>query len=192
MKHRILLIGDSWWGQNPGSADLLANFLLIKYPKLPLTPYINSNSRNTLDKLFENSARDIIGLQAGSLVLCCGFADIHNQKSTEFFCQSYTKLIHELTENSSSHLNLCVLPYFQFHESSIAYQKLQALEQTISQFSNNSRITIINLHTAFKAYEELQAHKKEQIRNLFTEKGELNALGQCLCVQTLQEAIFMD
>jgi|GEM_PF-526870 len=185
MLNRYLLIGDSFWGAPTGTADYLADLLLVDFPEIPLSFSINSSSRNTFDSLFRNCPRDIIGRQAGLTVLCIGWEDVRSPMDETTIIQQGQRLLQEIHHNSPSQIVVTTIPSIQYPQESIQRSKIIAYNEFLRSFQLPDRLQIIDVDAVFTKYQELQCKRGEFVRNLFTDSGTLGTLGQMLCARTL-------
>ncbi len=192
MKNRILIVGDPWLGLDTNAGDLLANLLSMAYPRLPLEIYVRSSPRQTLDSLFHNSARDLIGLQAGTVILCCGWLDAQSNRSISEIQSAYSRLVLELLHNSPTQLLLCNYPHAQYGSVPLLRAKLASIAECQKEYSDQERIQNVPIDAIFTQYQELQVHREENSRNLFLESGELNSLGQNLWAHILVQHLRVD
>ena len=189
MLNRYLLVGDSFWGAPTGSADILADLLLVDFPEIPLSFSIHCSSRNSLDALFRNCPRDIIGRQAGFTVLCIGWEDMHGTMDAATIIQQAQQLLHEILHNSPSHIIITTIPTIQHTAESIQRSKIQAYNEFLRSSHKPERMVVVDLDHIFTRYQELQISRGELVRNLFTDHGTLGVLGQMLCARTLSQEL---
>jgi hypothetical protein len=189
MKYRYLFVGDRFWGSEPDAGEILANLLLVKYPELPLHFSIHSNARNTLENLFQNCPRDIIGRQAGTTVMLAGWENLQGTASAEQIAQAYQNLVHEIQHNCQTRLVICTIPTLQFAPESVVGQKTKELNSVINGLELSPLRLRVDLESAFLDYQNRQLVRGDLIRNLFTDTGTLGLLGQILCARTLARAL---
>lgn len=185
MQHRFLLIGDRFWGEEYSTAELTADLALVDHPSLPLSFSIHSSPRNTLDHLFHNCSRDIIGRQAGVTLLCVGWEDLQSSHTEPVIQLKMQRLVHEIHHNSQTQILLCTLPTVQFQENSVAGRKAHFLNGCIRQLAIEERATLVDLEAAFLEYQTTQVARGDFMRNLFTDEGSLGNLGRMLAARLI-------
>ena len=186
MKNRYLFVGDTFWGVDHGAGNILADLLLVDHAEAPYSFTINSSTRNTLDHLFLNCPREIIGRQAGVSVLCVGWEDLISEASTELVVAHYRRLMQEILHNSHTSMIALTLPMFQFGPESIQREKGLALNSAIREGFHAERYRVVDFAKACETYQQAQQARGELARNIFSDSGALNPLGQMLCARTLQ------
>lgn len=192
MKNRFLIVSDPWLGSETNAGDLLANLFLLAYPRLPLEIYVRSSSRQNLDSLFHNSARDLIGLQAGTIILCCGWLDAQTNHSALEIQSAYQRLVNELLHNSPAQLVLCDYPHNQYANEPLLRSKLASIAECQKEYSMHERVRLAPVDASFVQYQELQKNREESARSLFLESGELNSLGQNIWAHLLFQQLKVD
>jgi len=183
MQNRYLFLGDSFWGLNPGTGDLLADLLLTEYPTLPLAFNIQSSPRNHLEDLYQRCARDIIGKQAGTTLLCNGWEDLRGPAPIAQICEAYHRLVLEIQNNSQTKLFLTTFPDIQLSEDSILRSKILVFNETVRAYHHTERTIVIDVAQEFARYQTLQQNRGALIRNLFAEDAVLGPMGQMLCAR---------
>ncbi len=185
MKYRFLLVGDRFWGDDSSSAELVANLSLASYPSLPLSFSILSSARNTLEHLFQNCSRDIIGRQAGTTLLLVGWEDIQSKATEQQIEFQFENLIREIQHNSQTRILLCTHPSFQFHSDSRIGQKIRYLNECCRKMGKSMGFQIIDLESLFEEYQEKQRVRGDLMRNLFADDGSLGNLGRMLAAMSI-------
>lgn len=189
MKHRFLLVGDTFWGEERSTAELAANLALVDYPQLPLSFSIHSSARNTLDHLFQTCSRDIIGRQAGTSLLCVGWLDLLSGDSIEHVQAGLERLIHEIRHNCQTVVFLCTLPSLQFSAESVIGKKVRSLNAILRALGKSDIVHVVDLDRHFQEYQAKQLVRGDLIRNLFTDEGTLGELGQMLAARSVLQAL---
>jgi len=185
MKNRFLFVGDRFWGIDPSVGDMLADILLVEFPRLPLEFSIHSSFRNTFEWLFANCPRDIIGRQAGATLFCVGWEDCLGALTADQCVEGYRKLLHEVRRNSQTRILVLTLPVFQLESNSAMFTKVAAINHFLRDHAPENDIHLIDLDAVFGEYQNAQLVRGELARNLFTDNGTLGQLGKMLGAQTL-------
>lgn len=185
MKNHFLFIGDRFGGIEPGLGDLLANLLLVDYPAIPFNFSIHASHRNTLDSLYQNCARDIIGRQAGTTVLWAGWEDLTSSLSPEQILAQQSSLVSEIRHNSQSRIFACTLPAHQLPSGSITQAKAHAFNEGYRAMATEGTLLLIDLEESLHSYQSAQMVRGELVRYLFTDHGTLNDLGQLFCAKDI-------
>ena len=185
MMNRYLFVGDSFWGAPTGAADILADLLLVDFPEIPLSFSIHCSPRNTLDSLFRNCPRDIIGRQAGFTLLCIGWEDMRSNMESAMIIQQTEQLLNEIHHNSPCQIFVTTIPTIQYSSESIQRAKILAFNAFLRSFQLPDRLHVVDLDSVFSHYQELQTSRGELVRNLFSDSGTLGSLGQMLCARTI-------
>ncbi|HSQ41753.1 MAG TPA: hypothetical protein VLM37_05695 [Fibrobacteraceae bacterium] len=189
MNHRLMLLGDSFGGDSPSAGDLLADMLLVEHPEMPLAFTIQFSNRNTLDFLFDNCARDVIGKQAGLTLFLLGWEEILSSLSGEEVLARYSKLAHEILENSSTQLLACTLPLESDNMESLRQMRMEQLNMALRSWKFGPRWHLVDLAEEFQQYQIQQRVRAELARNLFVEQGVLGPLGGMLFAKVLSRKI---
>lgn len=183
MKNRYLFVGDSYLGIEGRAWQLLTELLLCEFPDQPLQFHLNTQTRHTLDSWLHHCSRDIIGKQAGSILLCVGFQDLQNQTPIENIELQYSKLIHEIQSNSLAQIYGMTLYAPNLPQAA-------ALNQLIlQQFPPHH---IVDFHSLCLQYQKRQAARGEHQRNLLDTQGRLAPLGEMLLARITASLLFPD
>lgn len=181
MKNRFLFVGDGYLGPEGRAWQLLTELLLCEFPEQPLQFHLNTQSRHTLDFLLTHCSRDIIGKQAGTILLCVGFQDLQNQISIETIGLQYAKLIHEIQSNSLAQIFGMTL-YAPSLPQSVVLNQL--IDQQLLPHQ------IIDFHSLCLQYQKHQAARGEHQRNLLDTQGRLAPLGEMLLARATASHLF--
>lgn len=183
MKNRLLLIGDHYCGHEGEAWQHLVDLLLCEYPEIPLQFHLHSTARNTLQALFQNCPRDIIGKQAGTILLCVGYQDLRAGGDPQQLCAAYDRLLHEIRSNSLAK----VIPVTLHLPGVAGIQQLNAHLRAVSGESS-----VFDFAQICAVYQKKQAARGEFQRNLLDNQGVLAHLGQMLFARTLSQSLEMD
>lgn len=171
MNDRFLFIGDAYCGPDGETWQYLADLLLCEHPAKPLQFHFHNGPRVTLPSLYQNCPRDIIGRQAGSVILCAGYQDLAAGMDATVLCGHYDRLLHEIAGNSLAKVYPVTLYLPDTPGSSV-----------LNNFLRNRwpKADLIDFAQLCGHYQKLQTARGEQQRNLQGSDGTLGHLGQML------------
>jgi hypothetical protein len=180
MKNRFLFVGDLFWGDENGVPEAVCNGMILKATARPFEFVISSSEQNTLEYLFLQCPRKIIGKQAGTIILCAGHSQILRRQDTDSICLAYKTLVTEILHNTHSRLILCTIPEKIFEEDSTPQRISQIFNEQIRNLKKDFKLEIADFDRAFSHFLSMQAQNEDHIRNLHSSPAQLTSLGKSL------------
>lgn len=187
MENRILVIADSLFGESGEAADRFAEILLCEEPARPLQFVLNAPLPYPLQNLPGKIAFEIIGKQAGRIVLGLGAEALLNGASVKEMVSLYRALIEELLKKTSSKIFLVTLPLEIFEDPSDAIFWNHSLNSLAC-----ARVKIIDFSSSATDFFEKQKLRGKFARPLFGKKGIPTPTGGTFLALNLQRALQID
>jgi hypothetical protein len=186
MKHRILFIGDRFWGEQNGTPDYIKRELIIKHPQAAWNFHINTHERNTPEYLLRIAPREIIGFQPGFIVFCIGFEYLKQEQKADAFLQHIQHLLDEIIHNCQAQLLFCTMPVCLFPSNVFLQKSMQQINEWILTRDKIYKHLVADFDSQCKPFlQAMQNNSAAQPRSILSENGFLNTLGSTLLGHTI-------
>lgn len=189
MKNRYLFIGDSYWGEQDEVPSLIVNELLLDFPALPLQFTILTSARYTPKHLFETCPREILGRQAGNIILSIGWEDLLVGMRGAELASAIMRLVNEIHKNSLARLGVVLPPALAHPLGTLRRRAAQELLDKIQETPCPERCRFLLVDTLLQAYDQAQSPRGEDCRGLLAEDGTLRPLGKSLLARFLRQEL---
>ena len=171
MENRILIIGDELLGEQGEAANRFAEILLCRDANRPVQFSINAPAPQSLRQLFDRASADIIGKQAGRMIVGLGLKELKrggNDYKAVF--SLYQTLVDEILSKTLAPIYFLTIPEDMFPA---APSQLTALNECIRTFAakDNKRVRILDFAAYVAEFKEKQLERGKFGRSLYTEEG---------------------
>lgn len=188
MENRILVLADDFFGENGEAASHFSELLLCLAPDLSVQFVLLDPVLIPLETLLQRAPSDIIGKQAGRIVLGLGLRELRLHQKASLIFKTYKALLDELLSKTKAHLNLVTLPEEAFKEEILQVTEWNQLLKTIS----HPRITVLDFADRAAQFKETQLQKGKFARRLYSEDSRATSLCHMLLGLFLQERILKE
>lgn len=185
MDNRILVLADDFFGDNGEAASRFSELLLCVAPELSVQFVLPGPILLSLEALMHRAPSDIIGKQAGRMVIGLGLREMRACREASVVFKTYRLFLDELLSKTKAHLNLVTIPEDAFKE-----EVLQVVEwnQSLKSISH-PRISVLDFAAAAAHFKEIQMQKGKFARSLYSEDSHATPLCCMLLGLFLQERI---
>lgn len=188
MENRILVIADDFFGDNGEVASHFSELLLCLASDLSVQFVLPGPVLIPLESLLQRAPSDIIGKQAGRIVLGLGLRELRLHQKASVIFKTYQVFLEELLSKTKAHLNLVTLPEEAFKEEILQVTEWNQLLKTIS----HPRITVLDFADRAAQFKETQLQKGKFARRLYSEDSRATSLCHMLLGLFLQERILKE
>lgn len=187
MENRILVVADDLLGKEGEAAVKFSELLLCEYPARPIQFTLLPPVACPLDTLLSRVSQDIIGKQAGRIVLGLGLWDLRRRGDAPAVFASYQALVRELISKTLAVVYLVTIPPAAF-PGDVAV--VNDLNRRIATLADGDRVHVLDFASHLDEFSRLQSARGKFARNLYNEKHEATSIGQMLLGLFLQKHLF--
>lgn len=189
MENRILIIGDELLGEQGEVATRCIEMVLCRVPNRPIQFSVNAPALPSMRQFLARASSDIIGKQAGRIVLCLGLKEFFRERGDA--CKvalSYGLLADEILNKTSSNILFATIPLELVPDNT---EDVARLNDFIRCFVDKSpsRVSIVDFERHVSMFKEKQAERGKFARQLYSEDGRPTSLCLTLMSMFLQEKI---
>ena len=189
MENRILIIGDELFGSQGEAAARCVEMLLCRRPNRPMQFSVNAPVLPSLSQLLARASSDIIGKQAGRIVLGLGLSEMKREGGdASKVTSNYGALVDEILKKTQSYLDLVTIPKDLLPEID---GQVQALDDFIREQAQKApeRVQVLDFAAHAENFKELQAERGKFARSLYSEDAKPTSLCLTLLSLFLQDCI---
>lgn len=189
MENRILIIGDELFGPQGEVAARCVEMLLCRKPNRPMQFSVNAPLLPSISQLLARASSDIIGKQAGRIVLGLGLTEMKREGGdASKVTESYGALVDEVLKKTQSFVDLLTVPKDLLPEID---GQVQALNDAVCGFAAKApeRIRILDFAAHAEKFKELQAERGKFARSLYSDDAKPTSLCLTLLSLFLQDCI---
>jgi hypothetical protein len=189
VENRILIIGDELFGPQGEVAARCVEMLLCRKPNRPMQFSVNAPVLPSLSQLLARASSDIIGKQAGRIVLGLGLSEMKREGGdASKVSESYGALVDEILKKTQSFLDLVTVPKDLLPE--IDGQVL-ALDDFIRAQADKcpDRVHVLDFAAHAEKFKEMQAERGKFARSLYSDDAKPTSLCLTLLSLFLQDCI---
>jgi hypothetical protein len=162
--NRILVLADDFFGENGEAASRFSELFLCREPEHSVQFVLPGPFNISLEKLFQRASADIIGKQAGHIIIGLGLVELRKALDAQKVFDNYMLLIQELLSKTKAFLYLVNIPESAFNEASLQVSLWNELLKTIS----HPRVFLFDFATSVQDFVQQQHHKGKFARSLYT------------------------
>lgn len=188
MENRILVLADDFFGDNGEAASHFSELLLCSAPSLSVQFVLPGPVFISLDALLQRAPSDIIGKQAGRIILGLGLRELRLHQKASLIFETYKSFLDELLSKTKAHLNLVTIPEEAFKEEILQVTEWNELLKTIS----HPRVSVLDFAETAAHFKEMQLQKGKFARRLYSEDSHATSLCYMLLGLFLQERILKE
>lgn len=185
MDNRILVLADDFFGDSGEAASRFSELLLCVAPNLSVQFVLPGPVLLSLEALINRAPSDVIGKQAGRIVLGLGLRELRVCREATIVFKTYKLFLDELLSKTKAHLNLITIPDDAFKEEVLQVAKWNQELKSLS----HPRITVLDFSAAAARFKEIQMQKGKFARSLYSEESRATPLCCMLLGLFLQEHI---
>ncbi|MBQ5462572.1 MAG: hypothetical protein IIT53_00785 [Fibrobacter sp.] len=192
MENRVLVIGDEMFGSKGEAANRFVEAVLCREPSRPIQFSLNVPVAVSLSQIRARLSSDIIGKNAGRIVMGLGLRDLnHGGADGASVASLYESLVNELVNKTQSRLFLLTIPPEMFP---IAVNEVEYLNTMIREVcaANENRIVLLDFAQFAETFKEKQMARGKFGRSLFMEDGAPTSLCCMLLALYLQDDLVKD
>ncbi len=189
MENRILIIGDELFGEQGEAAQRCVEALLCRRPNRPMQFSVNVPVLASMSQLIARASSDIIGKQAGRIVLGLGLKEmIREGCDVAKVADTYSRLADEVLSKTQSFLHFLTIPNDLLPEIPDQVQELNAKIRGFVD-KNPGRVSIVDFEKHSEDFKAMQAERGKFARSLYSENGKPTSLCLTLLSLYLQDCI---
>lgn len=189
MENRILIIGDELFGEQGEAASRCVEMLLCRRPNRPMQFSVNAPALPTISQFVARASSDIIGKQAGRIVLGLGLGEMKRERgNAEKVAATYGSLADEIIKKTQSYVHFVTIPQGLLPEIP---DQVDKLNESIRGFVSKdpTRVQIIEFAEHAEKFKEMQAERGKFARSLYSEDAKPTSLCLTLLSLYLQDCI---
>ena len=189
MENRILIIGDGLFGPQGEAATRCVELLLCRRPNRPMQFSVNAPALPSIPQLLSRASSDIIGKQAGRIVLGLGLDEMKREAgNAEKVAANYAALVDEILKKTQSYLDFVTVPKDLLPEID---GQVCALNESIRSFVSKApdRVRLLDFEAHAEKFKEMQAERGKFARSLYSDQAKPTSLCLTLLSLFLQDCI---
>ena len=180
MENRILIIGDELFGPQGEVAARCVEMLLCRKPNRPMQFSVNAPVLPSLSQLLARASSDIIGKQAGRIVLGLGLSEMKREGGdASKVSESYGALVDEIIKKTQSFLDLVTVPK----------DLLPEIDGRAQADKCPDRVHVLDFAAHAEKFKEMQAERGKFARSLYSDDAKPTSLCLTLLSLFLQDCI---
>ncbi len=168
MENRILLIADEMFGEHGEAAVRFSEILLCAEPTRSLQFILNAPLSYSIEQLCAKASLDIMGKQAGHIILGLGFRDLGHGKNPEHLIQIFRDLVSEIKQKTKASIYIVNIPPALFPEIPSA---LNTWNTALAHITSELNVELFDFASAVDDFLQKQQLRGKFARNLFDETG---------------------
>lgn len=185
----MLIMADELFGEQGEVAVRCAEMLLCRKPNRPMQFSLNAPLLLSMSQLSARASSDIIGKQAGSIVLGLGLGEMKRERGCAAeVAKNYESLVSEIVNKTQSRLLLVTIPRGLLPE---VEDQVDQLNQSIEGFASKApgRIIIVDFARHAEKFKEMQAERGKFARSIYSDDAKPTSLCLTLLSLFLQDCI---
>lgn len=189
MENRILIIGDELLGEQGEVATRCVELLLCREPNRPMQFSVNAPALPTITQFIARASSDIIGKQAGRIVLGLGYNELKREcGGAQEVVKNYGKLLDEILKKTNSFVHLLTLPQDVLPE---IRGQVNIFNEAVRGFvkKNSSRVFLVDFEKHAVEFKEKQVERGKFARQLYSEDAKPTSLCLTLLALFLQDCL---
>lgn len=187
MENRILVVADELFGKEGETAVKFSELLLCENPSRPIQFTLLPPVSTSLETVLSRIAQDIIGKQAGRIVVGLGLLELRQKGDAIFVFDIYQRIVEELISKTNAVIYLVTVPLSIFPEASL---QVKELNHRISGLADGDRLHVLDLASYVEEFILLQVKRGKFARNLYNEQHEVTSIGHTLFGLFLQKRLY--
>ncbi len=187
MENRILVVADDLLGKEGEAAVKFSELLLCEYPARPIQFTLLPPVSCSLEVLLSRVSQDIIGKQAGRIILGLGLWELRRLGEAAAVFALYHALVRELISKTLAVIYLVTIPPAAFSGEAAVVNELN---RRIAFLADGDRIHVLDFASHLEDFSRLQSARGKFARNLYNEKHEATSIGQMLLGLFLQKRLY--
>ena len=187
MNNRILIIGDELFGADGEAAARFSELVLCENPTMPVQFAIYAPVKLSLGALLLRAPSDIIGKQAGKIVLGAGLRELRTQMDADSAFAAYEALVRELVNKTEALLYPVTIPPEALPEWTSEVRKFNG---RVLSLADPARVFPVDFAAYVGNFNKKQLERGKFARSLFGESGAPGPLCFMLLGICLREFIF--
>lgn len=182
-------MGDELFGEQGEAAVRCFEMLLCQRPNRPMQFSVNAPVLLSMPQLMARASADIIGKQAGRIVLGLGLGEMKRERcDAAKVAESYRELVTEIAKKTQAQIHLLTIPKGLLPEIE---DQVDALNRSIEGFAAIApeRIKIMDFARHAEVFKEKQAERGKFARSIYSDDAKPTSLCLTLLSLFMQDCI---